>query len=408
MRVTPLTVLLVLCAVHAESTSDDDGVPLPLNAVPRGQLWHHNAQIAWRDARLFRPEESLTFQYIKAGGVDLHFLDHTHLSGFDGQDLVSIGPYTVETRLGMITRCNKPLCHRVDGIVGFGYLDHDRSPCLFKTLTQDARSDWGIEQPFEFRPMPRIFSLTAAGHQAELQLGGFDPDAIEGDISWIPMSKYQDYGASVVSVTYGDGEDAVELLQFKGQEENMKAGRYKTGYIGKFDSGTTCILMPNTTIGGQLAASPFQTLLDLQLKGVKRSLFYTFIDEHHRPVKMEIEYEHCVEPTSYRMILGDPFFKKFVVVHDMQDPAAKRMGLGIRKESYDLARDGDNDFLGCTPTPQNLDSDASLRRPYADIRCLPQVPLHMTARFPTRGIRSERAGRRPWQGSRRLRRRNAI
>ncbi|MGB1600769.1 MAG: hypothetical protein ACPIOQ_48975, partial [Promethearchaeia archaeon] len=109
--------------------------------------------------------------------------------------------------------------------------------------------------------------------------GGFDPDAIEGDISWIPMSKYQDYGASVVSVTYGDGEDAVELLQFKGQEENMKAGRYKTGYIGKFDSGTTCILMPNTTIGGQLAASPFQTLLDLQLKGVKRSLFYTFIDE---------------------------------------------------------------------------------------------------------------------------------
>ena len=58
------------------------------------------------------------------------------------------------------------------------------------------------------------------------------------------------------------------------------------------------------------------------------------------------------------------------------------MCLGIRKKSYDLAQDGDNDFLGCTPTPQNLDSDACLHKPYADARCLPQVPLHMTARFP--------------------------
>lgn len=104
--------------------------------------------------------------------------------------------------------------------------------------------------------------------------------------------------------------------------------------------------MPNTTINGMLEASPFEKLLEMQLKGVKRSLFYTFIDENHKPVKMEIEYEHCVEPTSYRMILGDPFFKKFVVVHDMQDMKAKKMGLGIRKLSYDLSDEADNDFLG--------------------------------------------------------------
>lgn len=45
--------------------------------------------------------------------------------------------------------------------------------------------------------------------------------------------------------------------------------------IGKFDSGTTCVLVPNTTVGGILKASPFEILLDQQLAGVKRSLFYT-------------------------------------------------------------------------------------------------------------------------------------
>ena len=242
----------------------------------------------------------------------------------------------------MITRCNKPLCHRVDGILGFGWLDHDRSPCLFKTLTQEARDDWGISQPFEFRPMPRVFSVTASDNAAEIQLGGYDPDAIDGDMLWMPMSKHQDYGASVASITYGDGEDAVELLQFHGQEP----GKHSFGYIGKFDSGTTCILMPNSTLNGMLDVSPFQTLLNLQLKGEKRSLFYTFMDEHHRPIKVEIDYEYCVQPTSYRMILGDPFFNKYVVVHDMQDLKRKRMGLGLRKKAYDLSEAADNDFLG--------------------------------------------------------------
>ena len=107
-------VLLVAVVVQSRSVDYDGLMPLPLGEqgrtthsvetlhhVSRPQMWHGNQQIKWNPARLFKPDESLTFQYIKAGGVDLHFLDHTHLSGFDGQELVSIGPYTVETRLGV-------------------------------------------------------------------------------------------------------------------------------------------------------------------------------------------------------------------------------------------------------------------------------------------------------------------
>ena len=35
------------------------------------------------------------------------------------------------------------------------------------------------------------------------------------------------------------------------------------------------MLVPNTTIGGILKASPFELLLEQQLAGVKHSLFYT-------------------------------------------------------------------------------------------------------------------------------------
>jgi len=72
---------------------------MPLNergssAAAAAQQLFHNQQIIWNPARLFKPEESMTFQYIKEGGVDLHFLDHTHLEGFDAQV-----PYCIALRL---------------------------------------------------------------------------------------------------------------------------------------------------------------------------------------------------------------------------------------------------------------------------------------------------------------------
>ena len=63
---------------------------------------------------------------IRKDGVDLKYLDKTHLQGFDGQDVITMGPYSVEHRLGLITQCNKvpppsshaPLCARVNSAGG--------------------------------------------------------------------------------------------------------------------------------------------------------------------------------------------------------------------------------------------------------------------------------------------------
>eukprot|EP00960_Hanusia_phi_P035562 751789-Hanusia_phi.AAC.2 len=286
----------------------------------------------------FDPDESITFAAVPSSHVDLHFLDKTRMQGCSGQDLISLGPYTVETRLGLITSCNKQICKRVDGILGFGWQDAPGSPSLFKTLTQSSRSEWSIEQPFEFEPMPRFFAMAVNEWKAEIQLGDYDPASVSGEVSWLPM-KAIDYGVQVASITYGDGKDAVELLSFTNKEK-------KLGYVGKFDSGTTCILMPNTTVGKQLEYSPFDKLLHMQLQGIKRSLFFTIIDQDGTPRKFEIEYEGCVEPSEERLILGDPWFRKFVVMHDLRELEKPRMGLAVRSADYTLKDEMDEDYLG--------------------------------------------------------------
>ena len=88
--------------------------------------------------------------------MDLHYLDKTNFKGFDGQDMVTIGPYTVESRLGLLTECNTPLCASVDGILGFGWTDKMNSASLLKTLSSPGREDWGITQPADFEVLPAL------------------------------------------------------------------------------------------------------------------------------------------------------------------------------------------------------------------------------------------------------------
>jgi hypothetical protein len=59
----------------------------------------------------------------------------------------------VETRLGMITHCNSANFNDVDGIIGFGWANQNRSAAILKTLTQDSRPHWDIKRK-SFDPRP--------------------------------------------------------------------------------------------------------------------------------------------------------------------------------------------------------------------------------------------------------------
>ena len=156
----------------------------------------------------------------------------------------------------------------VDGILGFGWGgDFLKSAAILNTLSSSERPEWHIVQDKGYVPMPRMFAFTASDAGAELQLGGYDPASILGTMHMAPMVGVT-YSVNVSSIKY-NGE---ELLSFSEEgpvippNPNRKAhdpakpyrpGPYKA-YSGLFDSGTTCNLIPDSTVFGVFNDSPYQ------------------------------------------------------------------------------------------------------------------------------------------------------
>lgn len=262
------------------------------------------------------------FQLVKLGNVNVTFLDKTNLLGYDGQDFAQLGKYRVETRMGMVTSCNSANFNEVDGILGFGWADQNRSAAILKTLTQPGRPSWGIEQPSNFNMMPRKFAFTATEDVGELQLGGYDPQSAAEPMRLFPMAGFA-YGVNITSIKFGE----TELLNFAPGHDS---------YVGEFDSGTTCILLPNGTVNNSFSASPFQKLYDRQMKGEEFPLIFT-IGGH----EYTVAFKECVEPAQTALILGDPWFRKWIVMHDLTDVKNKKMGLALRNPTYKLGVETD-------------------------------------------------------------------
>ena len=172
--------------------------------------------------------------------------------------------------------------------------------------------------------MPRKFAFTASEEVGELQLGGYEADSISEPMQMFPMAGYA-YGVNVTSIKFGK----TELLNFV--EDGPSGG----AYVGEFDSGTTCLLIPNGTVNNSFTKSPFQILLDEQNNGGTYPLVYTIGGREY-----SIAYEECVEPADRAMILGDPWFRKFIVLHDLVDLTDKKMGLALRNPKYQLGVEG--------------------------------------------------------------------
>ena len=287
-----------------------------------------NLAYANHRGRFFEPAQSSTFSLIKLANVDVTFLDKTNLKGYDGADMATLGKYKVMTRMGMIEHCNSANFNDVDGIVGFGWADAPRSAALLKTLTQQDRPSWDLmNQPFEgdHKPMPRKFTFTANNDLGELQLGGYDPELVSSGFTMFHMTGLNAYAIPIHSITYG----GVELLHFADTN-------HKKTFAGEFDSGTTCLLIPSSVVKGNFTEAPFSVLREQQLLGRQHPLVYKSRDVHGREHTYEMAYHECVEPTEETMILGDPFFRKYVILHDLVDLDNKMMGVATKNPNYKL------------------------------------------------------------------------
>jgi len=226
--------------------------------------------------------------------------------------------------------------------------------------------------------MARKFVFTANYEVGELQLGGYDPQTVSADFTMFDMVGENVYGIPVHSITYG----GVELLHFAD-------GNHKKVFTGEFDSGTTCLLLPNSDVKGNFTTSPFGILAREQAKGERHPLLYRVRDIYGEEHTYAMSYTECVEPTDETMIMGDPFFRKWVVLHDLTDLSHKKMGLAPKNPAYKLAATTDESILtpGHAPVP-TLSSTPGVHKMHAKrkirdkafVESLHQVRKHLTAR----------------------------
>eukprot|EP00282_Hemiselmis_andersenii_P035400 CAMPEP_0169439708 /NCGR_PEP_ID=MMETSP1042-20121227/7350_1 /TAXON_ID=464988 /ORGANISM="Hemiselmis andersenii, Strain CCMP1180" /LENGTH=574 /DNA_ID=CAMNT_0009550655 /DNA_START=8 /DNA_END=1732 /DNA_ORIENTATION=- len=285
------------------------------------------------DSRHFKVDKSTTFVPESSQTFDLNYADGSHLRGFSGVDQVFMGSYKATSPFGVITDCNSPDFNGVDGILGFG-LPKDGSdlptPVLF-AMTDDENKDTNAAN------LQRKFSFFSTDTAAEVQLGGYDPSTVADTMWYTPALSDEDFIVGASSLTFGHSpSDAVELLQFKSTSQKQY------GAPSIMDSGTSCLVIPNDNMNGQLANVPWD---DFAAKWEKGKNFWLTVGQKTWKIPFESWYlaesdQTCVQPSPAGMsglLVGDVFFRQYVVEFDM---TATRPVIGIAplNKNYQLVQ----------------------------------------------------------------------
>jgi len=206
-----------------------------------------------QDSRHFSVQGTSTFSADTAKKFDLSYADGTELQGFQGYDEVYMGDFHAHAPFGVITDCNSPDFNGVDGILGFGlpkpqyYGNALPRPILFALTDQGASGS-------NTHNLPRKFSFFSTDTEAEVQLGGYDPQSASGPMSFVPSLTKTDFSVPVTSLTYGHpGGVTKELLKFKKSGDSLPA---------IMDSGTSCLVIPADNVYGKLENKPWDDFVD--------------------------------------------------------------------------------------------------------------------------------------------------
>jgi hypothetical protein len=287
-------------------------------------------------SKAFDPKESKTFK-IAPGQFDLSYADGTKLAGFVCNDYVQLGEYFAKTDYGCITHCNSPDFNGVDGIVGFGLpppkspnyhsgaktegMQVTPDPLLFALTDQRNK---GVHAKLLDR---RIFSFLSTEKAGELQLGGVDPASIDGTMWVAPTILPGEFAIPIVSIKYG----AEEILQFA-----LKAKPNTTNFLPAIvDSGSSCLVLPDTTFAGRLLRPPYRLYKELRAKKPKET-FYLSLGSLTIEIPWDTWYlpeaeKACVQktpPTLPAILLGDVLFRRYVVMFNLTDTVRPLIGIG--------------------------------------------------------------------------------
>jgi hypothetical protein len=166
----------------------------------------------------------------------------------------------------------------------------------------------------------RIFTIVSTDEAAELHLGGFDPHSAVGPMTFVKTTSQAEYSVPVTSIRMG----GTEVLNFGSAAQ--AAGR--SDLPGILDSGTSCLVLPDTTLSGQLEQAPYTKLMSVMQRG--EPLYVTIGGQQFEiPFSSWWLYPNdrpCIQrtPAGFQgILLGDVLFRSLAVrarAH-VRDPA---------------------------------------------------------------------------------------
>ncbi|KAJ1480521.1 aspartic peptidase domain-containing protein [Baffinella frigidus] len=333
---------LIEGTAQAEAEQTEQGAGFDIKFVPA-------------NSSVFDPDLSHTFAVVPHQAFVLGYADNTHLKGYQGKDVVQLGDYYAFANFGAVTDCNSPDFNDVDGIVGFG-MPSAAAPAPAPPPSMMSGMSPAAAPPPASLPMPLLFALTAKGSDdandnrvqrrafsflssdkaAEIHLGGFDPEAIEGQLFLTPSISTHDYSVVAVSLMFG----GTELLNFVPKDPRF---RYVPAIM---DSGTSCLVMPDNDINGLLEGSPFakwKALVKDTAHPVMQEPFVLNIAGRTFEIPYDTWFladsnQSCVQPAPPGfpgLLVGDVFFRRYLVMFDLQHyPESVIIGFAAQKKDY--------------------------------------------------------------------------
>mmetsp|Transcript_42433 Transcript_42433/g.99624 ORF Transcript_42433/g.99624 Transcript_42433/m.99624 type:complete len:534 (+) Transcript_42433:228-1829(+) len=295
----------------------------------------------------FHPAQSLSFAQVLFDGFDLKYADTADLDGYIGQDIVGLGRYYARTKFGCITKCDSADFNGVDGILGLGMPDAALASIpepLFFAITDNTGD------PVSQRILKdRKFTMLVTKDAGELQLGGYDHRSIKPGhkMHFMKTTSTAEYSVPITSIKFG----GQELLNFATVINPRVPGRM-SWIPGILDSGTSCLVLPDSLLQGILKEKPFTKFASLAknpLYDKTRRLPITIgIGGHTFTIPfeewwLESDQRPCVQtspPAFMGVLLGDVLFRSLVVQFDLTHPTIPVIGLAQRNRHYKPVRPG--------------------------------------------------------------------
>jgi hypothetical protein len=203
---------------------------------------------------------------------------------------------------------------------------------------------WALSDPtkvhnnFDHILQQRVFTVMLSSDQGELVLGGHDPNSVKGPLVTAPVrptivgpnaEAFMHYMIDVQSLKLGDKE----LLNFKKKDIGIQA---------ILDSGTSCLVIPDDDFDGGLEGSPF-SIFEKEFPDMDNPSLFVKIAGATFELPADdfvVNGRTCVMKmanTPRTFLLGDVFFRRMVVVHNLTDVHHPTVSLGQRDLAYPLA-----------------------------------------------------------------------